>query len=202
MLYFVIHVLSSYHIVHGIPSFSFHYRITHAAPHFIYTRNLTCFEFPALPGWVCAFQLIKKAIRFTPMFAYLLTFCCRCTLPENVIFFIAHSLLNCHSSFCYHVIHCFVIYTQMHFTSLKQLTFYCRCTLPDPKLEPRPCWVNEGDIWWPLWFLGSLLEGTTEVRLGLGPYRVSSVGLRMTSGTEFWCQQTELDLSTVVFFFL
>ena len=50
MLYFVIHVLSSYHIVHGIPSFSFHYLITHAAPHFIYTRNLTCFEFPAVPG--------------------------------------------------------------------------------------------------------------------------------------------------------
>ena len=50
MLYFVIHVLSSYHIVHGIPAFSFHYLITHAAPHFIYTPNLTCFEFPALHG--------------------------------------------------------------------------------------------------------------------------------------------------------
>ena len=123
-LYFAIHVLSSYHIVHGIPSFSFHYLITHAAPHFIYTRNLTCFEFPALPGWACALQFIKTAIRFTPMLVYLLTFFCRCTLPGHVIFFIAHSLFNCHSSFCYHVIHCFVIYTQMHFSSLKQLTVY------------------------------------------------------------------------------
>ena len=96
MLYFVIHVLSSYHIVHGIPSFSFHYLITHAAPHFIYTWNLTCFEFPALPGWACALQFFKTAIRFPPMLVYL-------------------------------------------------LIFYCRCTLPDPKLESRPCWVNEGD---------------------------------------------------------
>ena len=39
ILYFVIHVLSSYHIVHGIPSFSFHYNACrtsfhlHAEPH-------------------------------------------------------------------------------------------------------------------------------------------------------------------------
>jgi len=32
------------------------------------------------------------------------------------------------------------------------LTFYCRCTLPDPKLEPRPCWVNEGDIYNTVWY--------------------------------------------------
>jgi len=90
MLYFVIHVLSSYHTVHGIPSFSFHYLITHAASHFIYTRNLTCFEFPALPDWAYALQFIIKAIRFTPMRVYLLIFYCRCTLPGNVLFFIAH----------------------------------------------------------------------------------------------------------------
>jgi len=47
-------------------------------------------------------QFIKTAIRFTPMLVYLLMFYCRCTLPGNVIFFIAHSLFNCHSSFCYH----------------------------------------------------------------------------------------------------
>ena len=155
MLYFVIHVLSSYHIVHGIPSFSFHYRITHAAPHFIYTPNLTCFGFPALHGW--AFQFNKTAIRFTPMLVYSLTFYCRCTIPGNAIFFIAHSLFNFHSSFCYHVIHCFVIYKQMAFQFIKTairftpmlvylLIFYCRCTLPDPILESRPCWVNDGDI--------------------------------------------------------
>ena len=57
---FVIHVLSSYHIVHSIPSFSFHFHITHVAPHFIYTPNLTCFEFPALPGWAWALQFIKQ----------------------------------------------------------------------------------------------------------------------------------------------
>jgi len=39
MLYIGIHVLSSYHIVHGIPSFSFHYNACrtpfhlHAEPH-------------------------------------------------------------------------------------------------------------------------------------------------------------------------
>ena len=85
------------------------------------------------------------------MLVYLLTFYCRCTIPGSAIFFIAHSLLNCHSSFCYHAIHCFVIYA--HFSSLKQLNgFTCACLFIDillslyysrnRKLEPRPCIVT------------------------------------------------------------
>jgi len=47
MLYFGIHVLSSYHIVHGIPSFSFHYNACrtpfhlHAEPHLFWVSRTT-----------------------------------------------------------------------------------------------------------------------------------------------------------------
>ena len=88
---------------------SFH---LHAEPHLFWVS-------PALPGWACALQFIKTA--FTPVLVYLLTFYCRCTLPGNAIFFIAHSLFNCHSSFCYmmpFIVSLFI--RKWHFSSLKQ----------------------------------------------------------------------------------
>ena len=44
--------------------------------------ELHLFWVPTLPGWACALQFIKTAIRFTPLLVYLLIFYCRCTLPD------------------------------------------------------------------------------------------------------------------------
>jgi len=59
MLYFVIHVLSSYHIVHVIP-FSFHYLITHAARISFTRGNSLVLSFPHYLAEHAHFSSLKQ----------------------------------------------------------------------------------------------------------------------------------------------
>ena len=127
IIYFIAYHRS--HRTHFSPSnayrISFHFQITHAAPHFVSAPNLTRSSFPALPGWACAFELNKHSYGSRLCLFLYLHSSVVVHLPGNVIFFIAHSLFNCHSSLCCHCIHCFVIYRfHAHFSSINIYTVH------------------------------------------------------------------------------
>ena len=78
--HYIIYFIASHRLHRLIPP-----HLTHVAPHFISTPNLTCFEFPALPGWACALEFNKHSYgSHLCLFLYLhSTVVVHCPVPEK-----------------------------------------------------------------------------------------------------------------------
>ena len=62
---------------------SFHFHVTHAAPHFISAPNLTSFEFPALHGWACAHQSNEHSYGSHLVLIFTFYWCCTSSSPTK-----------------------------------------------------------------------------------------------------------------------
>jgi len=111
--------LYSFHCTNACRT-SFHFYVTHTAPHFISTPNLTCFEFPTLPGWACILQLNKPLLDSHLRVFLHLHSTAVVHIPGNILLFIARSLFCCHCN------HCFVVIAFIVLLSLHSL-FCCQC---------------------------------------------------------------------------